>query len=251
MATSAASDPLVPAYKKIREALRGRIRDGAYRVGDRLPSESELSREFGVARMTVRQALAQLAFENLIVAQTGRGSFVTARQNVEAMIDATSKLSFEEQISAQGKKSTLKLLSFDAIAAPAEVAERLGLPVTSPVYRLERLRYVDEQLVGLEIRHLRQDVGERVRASGLNTMSTFALVEAALGESLGIVDVSMFASAAAKDVAEKLGVRKGAPVLIREHVVFDSGGKSVLCGNSIYRGNLRMRFAYPRQSAKR
>ena len=127
MVTSVASDPLVPAYKKIREALRGRIRDGAYRVGDRLPSESELSREFGVARMTVRQALAQLAFENLIVAQTGRGSFVTARQNVEAMIDATSKLSFEEQISAQGKKSTLKLLSFDAIAAPAEVAERLGL----------------------------------------------------------------------------------------------------------------------------
>src|SRR3546814_689788 len=63
----------LPAYQRIRDALRAKIESGEYREGDRLPPESKLVEEFGVARMTVRQALAQLVFENLIVRQPGLG----------------------------------------------------------------------------------------------------------------------------------------------------------------------------------
>src|SRR3546814_11558895 len=54
----------LPAYQRIRDTLRAKIESGEYREGDRLPPESKLVEEFGVASMTVRPALAQLVVEN-------------------------------------------------------------------------------------------------------------------------------------------------------------------------------------------
>ena len=235
-----------PLYQRIRDALRARIANGEYKEGDRLPSETELVEEFGVARMTVRQALGQLVFENLIVRQAGIGSFVAAKQRIEAPMEQGGERSFEELISAQGRTPSLKLLRFEKTTATPEAADRLLIAEGSPVYCLERLRYVDEQLIGLEIRYFREEVGERIAASGLDRLTTFALVEAALNEKLDTLDVSMFAAAATTEIAGKLGMRRGGPILVREHVALDSTGRTVLYGNSIYRGNMRFRYVYRR-----
>lgn len=241
----------IPAYQRIRNALRARIESGEYREGDRLPPESELVEEFGVARMTVRQALAQLVFENLIVRQAGLGTFVAAQRNVVASIDAASHLSFEEQVSAQGQVPELKLLGFGTMPATPEVAERLAIAASEEVYCLERLRYVDDQLIGLEIRYVIEPVGRRIPRDRIRTMPTFGLLEIALGRPLDTVDVSMFATSATAETAAKLKLRRGAPILVREHIGLDAGGRVVLFGNSIYRGNLRFRnvFRRPRHGA--
>ncbi|MDX5362412.1 MAG: GntR family transcriptional regulator, partial [Alphaproteobacteria bacterium] len=66
-----------PIYTRIQQELRSRIASGALRPGDRLPSEIELADAFSTTRMTVRHALQELVYENLIVRQKGRGSFVS------------------------------------------------------------------------------------------------------------------------------------------------------------------------------
>jgi len=241
----------VPIYQRIRDTLRARIERGDYKEGDRLPSESALVAEFGVARMTVRQALGQLVFENLIVRQAGMGSFVAAKKQIVAAIDADSRLSFEEQIQAQGRTPALKLLNFGKGPASLEVADRLKLETGTEIYRLERLRFVDDQLIGLEIRHILGAVGDRIPLEGLRTQPTFDLLAAALGEPLDTVDVSMFAAAADKEIADKLNVRRGAPILVRDHVVLDSRDRIVMYGNSIYRGNLRFRHVLRRARGKK
>lgn len=73
MANESASKPM---YEQIFEALRSRIQDGIYAVGDRVPSEKELGDEFGVSRITSKKALELLAMDGYIVRQPGRGSFV-------------------------------------------------------------------------------------------------------------------------------------------------------------------------------
>ncbi|HET7730704.1 MAG TPA: GntR family transcriptional regulator [Usitatibacter sp.] len=237
-----------PAYQRIRDALRRRIDAGEYREGDRLPSESELVEEFSVARMTVRQALAQLVFESLIVRSPGRGSYVAPRKARGATIDSASPMSFEEQMSAQGRTPALKLLAFERTRALPEVARRLKVPRGAYVWRLERLRYVDDQLTGLEIRHIVDELGKRMPRAGIERTSTFDLLEAALGGPLDTVDVSMFAAAADAGVAAKLGIRRGAPILVREHVALDAGGRVVLYGHSIYRGELRFQHVFRRST---
>jgi GntR family transcriptional regulator len=238
----------VPIYQRIRDALREQIESGKYREGDRLPSESELVEEFNAARMTVRHALALLVFENLIVRSPGRGSFVAPRRQGAATIDSASPMSFEEQMSAQGRTPTLELLGFKRIAASAEVAERLQVQRGAPVWRLERLRFVDEELTGLEIRHIVDSVGKRIPKVDVQARSTFDLLEEALREPLDTVDVAMFAAAADREIAAKLGIKRGAPILVREHVALDSARRIVLFGHSIYRGNLRFRHVFRRSA---
>ncbi|MEO5693545.1 MAG: GntR family transcriptional regulator [Usitatibacter sp.] len=236
----------IPVYQRIRDALRARIEQGRYHTGDRLPSESELVEEFNVARMTVRHALAQLVFENLIVRSPGRGSYVAPRRENTATIDSASERSFEEQMSAQGRTPTLRLLGFERTRALPEIAQRLQVAPGEHVYRLERLRYVDDQLMGLEIRHIVDEVGKRISRAGAKTTSTFDLLEAVLKEPLDTVDVSMFAAAADAQIAAKLKIRRGAPILVREHVALDSRKRIVLFGHSIYRGNLRFQHVFRR-----
>jgi GntR family transcriptional regulator len=245
---SAQADALqaTPIYQRIRDALRRRIETGDYREGDRLPSESDLMAEFGVARMTVRHALAQLVFENLIVRSPGRGSYVAPRKGASATVDSASPMSFEEQMSSQGRTPTLKLLAFVREPAKSEVADRMQIARGSPVYRLERLRFVDEDLTGLEIRHIVEDLGKRFPKADVENRSTFDLLEAALKAPLDTVDVSMFAAAADRALATKLRIRRGAPILVREHTALDGNGRIVLFGHSIYRGDLRFRHLFRR-----
>src|SRR5207237_10501943 len=65
-----------PLYARLRDALRAQILDGHLGVGDRLPSESELSAAHGVSRITVRQALGDLQKAGLITRLQGKGAFV-------------------------------------------------------------------------------------------------------------------------------------------------------------------------------
>ena len=66
----------VPLYRQLKEILEERIRQGRFRPGERLPAERELCRQFGVSRITVRQALDELANEGLLYRHQGSGTFV-------------------------------------------------------------------------------------------------------------------------------------------------------------------------------
>lgn len=65
-----------PPYRQIAGMLREAIRSNRLAPGERLPSETELIEHFGVARMTVRQAVQELRSEGLVVSQHGRGVFI-------------------------------------------------------------------------------------------------------------------------------------------------------------------------------
>jgi len=67
---------VVPLYYQVQHTIAQRISRGEYPPGSQLPAESELSRELGVSRVTVREALRVLAQENVLVKVQGRGTFV-------------------------------------------------------------------------------------------------------------------------------------------------------------------------------
>src|SRR5690606_4352318 len=77
MSTPDLSRSPVPLYLQLAILMRRRITVGMWPQGTRLPAIEELMKEFGVARVTVSQALAELERENLIVRKQGRGTFVT------------------------------------------------------------------------------------------------------------------------------------------------------------------------------
>jgi DNA-binding GntR family transcriptional regulator len=65
-----------PAYQQIADDLRAAIASGRYQVGDQLPAERELARQYGVAAMTIRHGLDILRDNGLVVSTEKRGHFV-------------------------------------------------------------------------------------------------------------------------------------------------------------------------------
>lgn len=85
-------------YEQIYSDLLHKIRCGVYALGDRLPSEKELSQEYGVSRITSKRALDMLAENKYITRSRGKGSFVSGNQGRDSAGSAVSK---EEMISTK------------------------------------------------------------------------------------------------------------------------------------------------------
>src|SRR6478609_1038967 len=85
-------DSPMPRYHQLADLLRQRIARGTWPRDHRLPSLEELVQEFGVARVTVRQAIDLLAREGLVSPQQGRGTFVTGAPSHDRFISVVTTL---------------------------------------------------------------------------------------------------------------------------------------------------------------
>lgn len=95
--------------QRVAEALRERIRDGAYQPGDRLPTERDLMAEFDLSRTVVREAVATLRYVGLVEARQGAGVFVTGQPEAQALPTGADAAIFP-QVRAGSASSVLEVL---------------------------------------------------------------------------------------------------------------------------------------------
>src|SRR6056297_1407076 len=108
-----------PLYQQIKRALAGRIIDGDYQPHERLPSESELMKVFGVSRITVRQALRDLHREGLVFSVQGKGTFVSKPKAVQ---DVQRLQGFGESMMPQGYETSTRVIDLKEVRPPQDVA---------------------------------------------------------------------------------------------------------------------------------
>ena len=114
----------LPVYLQIHDAIKNKIANGYWNVGDRLPSERELSEVFGVSRMTLRQAIQTLADEGILERKVGSGTYVARKKVKETMIGTTS---FSKIVSAQGSVPSSKTMSYFVTKPSSSEMERLNI----------------------------------------------------------------------------------------------------------------------------
>jgi GntR family transcriptional regulator len=142
---------------RIAEELRADILTGRRAAGERLPSETELAEQYGTSRPTVRRALARLRSEGLVVTSQGRVALVRPAPHVRLVITggnyrkhrALGLPGFNAQVLEQGQAPEQQLREVATIAAPTEVAARLGLEQGSPVVVRRRVFLADGEPVAL------------------------------------------------------------------------------------------------------
>lgn len=128
-----------PLYRQVKQILLGRIARGAWRPGELVPAEPKLAQELGVSSGTVRKALDELATENLVVRQQGRGTFVATHT------PASSLFHFFRLVDAEGRRvapAGHELERRQVVASAAE-RKRLQLPPRAKVMQLRRVRWAE------------------------------------------------------------------------------------------------------------
>jgi len=144
-------------WELIADALRRDIANKIYKPGDQLPSENQLAEQHHASRPTVRRALQELRLRGLIETRQGKGAFVRARPPIAINFAADNyhrhqregRPGFNAQVREQGHTPRQEIIEVATVPAPAEVAERFGIPVGADVV-VRRLRFlVDGQPVQL------------------------------------------------------------------------------------------------------
>lgn len=199
-------------HAQLRDALATMIRT-ELSVGDRLPGERKLVEQFGVSRITVRHAIAQLVAEGLLTRQHGRGTFV-------ALGVAKSRLhlaSFHEDMRAAGLVPSTQVDQVAVQPAPPAAVEHLGCDTA---LRVRRLRLGDGVAVSVD---------DCWVAPGLLPLeadweaSLYAMFADA-GAPVTRAEQTVQAQAAAPEDAQLLGITEGTPVLVFHRRSFSADG---------------------------
>ncbi|MEQ8840273.1 MAG: GntR family transcriptional regulator [Acidimicrobiales bacterium] len=143
----------LPLWVQLENELRRAIDAGEF--DDRFPTDLELTRHYDVSRHTVREAVGRLQADGLLTRVRGRGT-VVERPAFEQRLGALYSLF--SSIEAAGVEQRSEVLALGMVA-DAQVAQRLGLDAGAELFRLERLRFADDEPLALDTAWLTADLG--------------------------------------------------------------------------------------------
>ncbi|MCW5750042.1 MAG: GntR family transcriptional regulator [Alphaproteobacteria bacterium] len=218
--------------QRIYLGLRDRIARGELPPGGPLPGEHMLALEYGVSRITVRRALAELAREGLVDRRQGAGTFVAGNVRPEPI--AADVVDMLAGIKAMGLETSVRLLQFGYRRAPRHVAEALGLDEGDRVQHSIRVRLID----GKPFSHLTtcvpESVGRSYTEEDLASRPLLSLLERS-GIAVERATQELSAALATPDVADHLDVAVGSPLIALTRTVFDAEDRGVEHLTALYR----------------
>lgn len=242
-----ASD-FVPRYYKVYAVIQRRIREGEWPPGTPMPTEEAFAGSFRVSRVTVRKALAMLQDERLIAREQGRGTFALPAPPRPVR---ESFAGFLENVRDFERDTRVRVLAYARGALSAEAAAALEQSAGAPGLRIERVRSDARGPFSYTVCHLPAPEADLVTEEGLGNRTVIAVLEAA-GVSAASADQRLSAVAADLDVARRLKVDVGTPLMAMNRVVRDPRGRPVEFLTALYRPDryeYRVNLSRDRESA--
>ncbi len=125
-------------YIQIMRIVVDEIGRGTWAIGHRIPSEDELGVRYGVSKITIRQALSNLAADGYLMKLQGKGTFVAGNRPV---VGLTMKTGFTDGLFGRGVQEAREVLERGEVEPPAEV--RRLLVSEGPIYRIATRRLAE------------------------------------------------------------------------------------------------------------
>ena len=212
--------------------LEQAIESGELPPGQRLDNEIALAERLGLSRPTMRRAIQYLVDRGLLVRKRGVGTQVVHRA-VRRPIELTS---LYDDLATEGRNPRTDVLKIEEIPASDNVAHVLGVGECTPVLRLERLRYADNEPLAIMHNYLPADLA-RITEEGLREAGLYQLMRAA-GIRFHLASQVIGARPATAAEARMLAEPRGASLLTMRRTAYDASGRVVEYGDHIYRASV-------------
>jgi GntR family transcriptional regulator len=214
----------IPRYYAIWRTLWSRITSGFYPAGSLLGTEVAMAAEFGVSRVTLREALALLERDGLIERRRSFGTFVAPNVVPRGVVEFTGYL---EDIILQADASHTEFFERETVDAPARVALALQIPEGTPVMRLRRLRVAAGHPRIWLTDYLLEPVGARFSDDELRAGSLIQRLDESPDTRIEYGHQTISARVGDDEVCERLGLGPGSVVLHSDRVVYGPGGRAI------------------------
>ncbi|GLY68476.1 GntR family transcriptional regulator [Amycolatopsis taiwanensis] len=231
MVESATRTQREPKYWALKQHLLDLL--DALPPGSPIPTERSLATEFTVSRTTVRQALADLTAEGRLHRVQGKGTFAAEPKLAQRL----QLSSYTEDMKAQGREPSSKLLEMDELQSDPELAKLLGIRSGAKVFRMKRLRLADGEPMALETTHLPLSRFRGLRRHVAAGASLYAVLHDQFGVEMERAEETIETALAGPQEADLLGADVGMPMLLLSRHSFGADGKPVEFVRSIYRGD--------------
>jgi GntR family transcriptional regulator len=202
-------------------------------VGEAIPSERQLSAEFGVSRLTLRAALDDLVREGYLVRRRGAGTFVSEPKIAQEL----TMTSFTEDMRRRGMTPASRTLELKIVPAGARLGRILRVSPSEPVMVAKRLRLADRETMAMEALHVRERLVPGLSAKELEERSFYELLE----DRYGIVIVggtqTIEPTVTNEEESAALGVPLHSPAFLFERVTHAEDGEIIEFVSSLYRGD--------------
>ncbi|MEU0095298.1 GntR family transcriptional regulator [Kribbella sp. NPDC006257] len=221
----------VPLYHQLAEQLIAAISDGTLRPGDPFENEQAMSDRLSLSRPTVRRAISELVNKGLLVRRRGIGTTV-ANQMVHRKAELTS---LYDDLEREGRTPHTDVLSLQCDAQDARAAEALGLPPSTPVVAIVRLRYAGDVPLAI-MRNWLPPAMNDLTAEALQKEGLYALLRAR-GIRPSVARQRIGARNATAEERRTLHLTKAEPLVTMTRSAYDADGTPVEFGDHCYRAD--------------
>jgi GntR family transcriptional regulator len=223
-------DRPIPLYMQVVRQLRAQIASGELRDGDRLPSQRAMMARWHISMQTASKVIGAMKTEGIAVPSVGRDTLVApgAAARIAAAAQGASHVPAASLPPAPGGAVTA--VKAGKAAAPAPVAEFLGIPSGRRALRRTETRSDDGQATSITVSWYPPAIADRAPRLGDDQplpAGTLAYIAEATGSRLARADEDHAASPAEEDAAAALGIAPGSPVLLTHARQYTADGKLI------------------------
>ncbi len=196
-------------YIQVMRMLVDEIGKETWKVGERIPSEDELSARYAVSKITIRQALGNLAADGYLMKIQGKGTFVAGNKPV---VGLTMKTRFTEGLFGRGVQEDREVVERGTTAPPEEVARLLGSE--APLYRIVTRRQAEGESVSTDVSYVPVGLLPGIEEQDLGGFRLFAAIQER--GTRKVFRMRQTVEVASLDAVEAgvLGAQEGRPALV-------------------------------------
>jgi GntR family transcriptional regulator len=207
----------VSLYYQLQEELLKKIQNNEWKSGQKIPPEIELCRIYNLSRITVRKAIEELVHGGYLVRFQGKGTFV-ASINFEQKL--SKFYSFSEALLQKGKKEHVNMISFTVEKADFAIAESLGVIKDEKIFKVFRLRIVDDTAYAVETSYIPYSCCPKLKEKDIVKKGLYNSMRS-LGVNPQKIIEKFHADAIRAYEAELMKLKTGKPIIHIERTTFD------------------------------